>query len=174
MSAQLEQARQHGGDVFHRDEVEDFLYHEAELLDHWELAAWDALFTQDGRYEIAPISLSEPATLDPSRVLFLVADDRGRITQRTIRLMKKTAHAEYPHSRTRHLVSNVRFRAVGEELHVTSVFVVYRVRREEVMTYMGENIHRLRRVDGALRIVSKRACLDLETLKPQGTVSIIL
>jgi p-cumate 2,3-dioxygenase beta subunit len=88
--------------------------------------------------------------------------------------MKKSAHAEYPHSRTRHLVSNIRFQADGDEILTRSVFVVYRIRREEVMTYMGQNQHRLRRVDGALRIVSKRACLDLETLKPQGTVSIIL
>jgi p-cumate 2,3-dioxygenase beta subunit len=157
-----------------REEVEDFLYHEAALLDAWELAAWDALFTDDGRYEVAPISLANPETLDPSVVLFLVADERSRITQRTLRLMKKSAHAEYPHSRTRHLVSNIRIKPDGGEILVNSVFVVYRIRREEVMTYMGHNIHRLRRVAGALQIVSKRACLDLETLKPQGTVSIIL
>jgi p-cumate 2,3-dioxygenase beta subunit len=107
-------------------------------------------------------------------VLFLVADERTRITQRTLRLMKKSAHAEYPHSRTRHLVSNIRIRAEGDEIFTSSAFVVYRIRREEVMTYMGQNLHHLRRVDGALRIASKRACLDLETLKPQGTVSIIL
>jgi len=157
-----------------RAEIEDFLYHEAALLDRWDLAGWDALFTEDGRYEIAPISLAGPDLLDPAKVLFLVADERSRITQRTIRLMKKSAHAEYPHSRTRHLVSNVRAELEGGEYFVHSAFVVFRIRREEVMTYMGENLHRLRRVGGHLRIVSKRACLDLETLKPQGTVSIIL
>jgi len=157
-----------------RAEIEDFLYHEAALLDRWDLAGWDALFAEDGRYEIAPISLSGPETLDPAKVLFLVADERSRITQRTIRLMKKSAHAEYPHSRTRHMVSNIRIRAEGEAFLVSSAFVVFRIRREEVMTYMGENLHRLRREAGVLRIVSKRACLDLETLKPQGTVSIIL
>jgi p-cumate 2,3-dioxygenase beta subunit len=157
-----------------REAIEDFLYYEAELLDRWELAAWDALFTDDGRYEIAPISLGDQANLDPAKVLFLVADERTRITQRTLRLMKKSAHAEYPHSRTRHLVSNIRIRAEGDEIFTSSAFVVYRIRREEVMTYMGQNLHHLRRVDGALRIASKRACLDLETLKPQGTVSIIL
>jgi p-cumate 2,3-dioxygenase beta subunit len=175
MSAQLETPRAaQAGRAAGREEIENFLYHEAELLDDWQLAAWEALFTEDGRYEVAPISLDKPETLDPSKVLFLVADDRARLKQRTLRLMKKSAHAEYPHSRTRHLVSNIRFQADGDEILTRSVFVVYRIRREEVMTYMGQNQHRLRRVDGALQIVSKRACLDLETLKPQGTVSIIL
>jgi len=174
MSAALQQNEVQHASLEARAEIEDFLYHEAALLDRWDLAGWDALFAEDGRYEIAPISLAGPELLDPATVLFLVADERSRITQRTIRLMKKSAHAEYPHSRTRHLVSNIRIRVEADGFSVTSSFVVYRIRREEVMTYMGQNLHRLRRVDGALRIASKRACLDLETLKPQGTVSIIL
>jgi p-cumate 2,3-dioxygenase beta subunit len=174
MSAALNHAEVRAVSLAERAEIEDFLYHEAALLDRWDLAGWDALFSADGRYEIAPISLGAQDQLDPAKVLFLVADERGRITQRTIRLMKKSAHAEYPHSRTRHLVSNIRSRAEGELFLISSTFVVYRIRREELMTYMGENLHTLRRVGGTLRIVSKRACLDLETLKPQGTVSIIL
>ncbi len=174
MSAVLQRDEARPASLAERAEIEDFLYQEAALLDAWDLTGWDALFSEDGRYEIAPISLPGQDQLDPGTVLFLVADERSRITQRTIRLLKKSAHAEYPHSRTRHLVSNIRIRVDGDGFFVTSSFVVFRVRREEVMTYMGENLHRLRRVAGALRIVSKRACLDLETLKPQGTVSIIL
>ncbi len=174
MSAALNHDEARAVSLAERAEIEDFLYHEAALLDRWDLAGWDALFSEDGCYEIAPISLAGQDQLDPAKVLFLVADERSRITQRTIRLMKKSAHAEYPHSRTRHLVSNIRSRAEGDMFLVSSAFVVFRIRREELMTYMGENLHKLRRVGGALRIVSKRACLDLETLKPQGTVSIIL
>jgi p-cumate 2,3-dioxygenase beta subunit len=174
MSAVLTREETRPVSLAERAEIEDFLYQEAALLDRWDLAGWDALFSDEGRYEIAPISLGGQDQLDPARVLFLVADERSRITQRTIRLLKKSAHAEYPHSRTRHMVSNIRIRVEGDGFFVTSSFIVFRVRREEVMTYMGENLHRLRRVAGALRIVSKRACLDLETLKPQGTVSIIL
>jgi p-cumate 2,3-dioxygenase beta subunit len=157
-----------------REEIEDLLYLEAALLDRWDLTSWDALFAEDGRYEIAPNTMENQETLSPDTVLFLVADDRARITQRTIRLMKKSAHAEYPHSRTRHVVSNVRIFREGEEFTTHSVSVVYRNRHGEVMTYMGEAYHRLRRVKGMMRIVSKRVCLDLETLKPQGNLSIIL
>jgi len=159
---------------FDREAVEDFLYAEAELLDAWRLEQWQALFTDDGRYEVAPVGMTDAETLDPSRVLFLVADDRTRIAQRCIRLMKKSAHAEYPRSRTRHVVANIRIERAQDDILTSANFIIYRVRREEVMRYMGRVLHRLRSVDGALRIVSKRACLDLESLKPQGTVSIIL
>jgi p-cumate 2,3-dioxygenase beta subunit len=157
-----------------REEVEDFLYAEAELLDRWQLRDWEALFTDEGRYEIAPLGIDAAEKLDPERILFLVADDRTRITQRTIRLLKKTAHAEYPRSRTRHLVSNIRISQEEDDILTSACFVVFRIRRGEVMTYMGQVFHRLRKTEGALGIVTKRVCLDLEALKPQGTVSIIL
>jgi p-cumate 2,3-dioxygenase beta subunit len=160
--------------VSDRERIEDFLFAEAEMLDAWKLTEWSALFTDDGRYEVAPLGVDDPETLNPAEILFLIADDTTRIEQRAVRLLKKTAHAEYPRSRTRHMVSNIRIDRDGDDILTSSVFVVYRVRRAEVMTYMGRYLHRLREVDGALRIVSKRACLDLEALKPQGTLSIIL
>lgn len=159
---------------FDREVIEDFLYAEAELLDRWKLEAWQDLFTEDGRYEVAPLAVDEPESLDPATILFLIADDRVRIRQRTLRLAKASAHAERPRSRTRHLVSNVRIRREGEDILTSAAFVVWRIRRGEVMAYMGQVFHRLRPVDGELRIAWKRACLDLETLKPQGTLSILI
>ena len=174
MSGATTAERPAAGTRFDREAIEDFLYMEAAMLDKWQLEEWQKLFTPDGRYEVTPVGLPDPETLDPSNVLFLVADDHTRLTQRTIRLLKKTAHAEYPRSRTRHLVSNIRISRDGDEILTSAAFVVYRVRREEVMTYMGAMYHRLRPQDGQLKIVSKRCCMDLDTLKPQGTVSIIL
>ncbi len=55
-------------------------------------------------------STDVPADSSPDKNLFYVADDRFRLSERVKRLMKRTAHAEFPHSRTRHLVSNVRIR----------------------------------------------------------------
>lgn len=159
---------------FDREAIEDFLYAEAELLDRWRLDDWQNLFTDDGRYEVAPLGVEDPETLDPASILFLIADDRTRILQRTLRLAKASAHAERPRSRTRHLVSNVRIRRQGQDVLTSAAFVAWRIRRGEVMAYMGQVFHRLRPVDGTLRIAWKRACLDLETLKPQGTLSILL
>lgn len=98
-----------------------------------------------------------------------------RLRERVIRLMKKTAHAEYPRSRTRHLVSNIRILAANaEEIQVASAFVTYRMKLGNSDAYVGSTHYRLRRIDGQLRIVEKRCFLDLEALRPHGRVSIIL
>ena len=159
-----------------RAEVEGFLYREARLLDAWRLREWEELFTEDGRYLVPPVGIENPEEADPTRMLFIVADDRLRIGQRVIRLMKPSAHAEYPHSRTRHLVSNVE--VLGEDaegrLRVTACFVVYRVRHREFGTYMGQSFYTLVRTADSFRIAEKRACLDLDALMPQGALAFIL
>jgi p-cumate 2,3-dioxygenase beta subunit len=159
-----------------RRDVEAFLYKEARLLDAWRLTEWEQLFTDDGCYLVPPVGIDRPEEADPARTLFIVADDRVRIGQRVIRLMKPSAHAEYPHSHTRHLVSNVE--VLGEDaagrLQVTACFVVYRVRHHEFGTYMGQYFHTLVRTADSFRIAEKRACLDLDALMPQGALAFIL
>jgi len=98
-----------------RTDVEDFLFAEAELLDEWRLPEWLELFTDDAIYYVPATDLAVDAS--PDNNLFYVADDRFRLSERVKRLMKRTAHAEFPHSRTRHLVSNVRIRKnIGDDL----------------------------------------------------------
>ncbi len=155
-----------------RAEVEDFLFQEADLLDNWKLDEWASLFTDDGEYLIPPTDLPDG---DPAKHLFLVYDDRHRLGERAKRLGKKSAHAEFPHSRTRHLVTNVRVAQEGTEINVTCNFVVYRSKQGVNDIYPGHSIYRLvAQADGGLRIRSKRAVLDVDTLRPQGKVSIIL
>ena len=142
----------------------------------WQLPEWEQLFTEDGRYLVPPVGIDRPEEADPATMLFIVADDRVRIGQRVIRLMKPSAHAEYPHSRLRHLVSNVEIldEDVAGQLRVAANFVVYRVRHHEVGTYMGRYFYTLVRAGDSLRIVEKRACLDLDALMPQGALAFIL
>ena len=102
-----------------RTDVEDFLFAEAELLDEWRLPEWLELFTDDAIYYVPATDLAVDAS--PDNNLFYVADDRFRLSERVKRLMKRTAHAEFPHSRTRHLVSNVRIRKhIGDDIEVSS------------------------------------------------------
>ena len=69
-----------------------------------------------------------------------------------VRLQKKTAHSEWPRSRTRHLVSNVRVGAPeGDETPVSAAFVTFRSKNGVTDTYMGRALYRLKRVEGALR-----------------------
>ena len=76
---------------------------------------------------------------DHRSTLFLVADDRERIRQRVIRINDPNCHAEYPKSRTRRMISNVRIVGVeGDLVTVTANFVCYRFRRYERMReYVG-------------------------------------
>jgi p-cumate 2,3-dioxygenase beta subunit len=162
-------------DLHLRATVEDFLYREAELLDRWRLPEWAQLFADDGRYLIAPLGLDDPEHADPEFVLFLVADDRTRIGQRVARLMKKGAHAEYPHSRTRHTVSNVIVETTDEaRVWAAANFITFRARNREIVSYMGRTYYDLTRSAEGLRIREKRVCLDMEILAPQGGLAIIL
>ena len=78
-----------------RTDVEDFLFAEAELLDEWRLPEWLELFTDDAIYYVPATDLAVDAS--PDNNLFYVADDRFRLSERVKRLMKRTAHAEFPH-----------------------------------------------------------------------------
>ena len=156
-----------------RTEAEDLLYEEADLLDRWQLRDWLALYTDDASYLVPSTDL--PPGADPAKALFYIADDRTRMTERVVRLEKKSAHSEWPRSRTRHLVSNVRVgAAVGDETPVSAAFVTFRTKNAVTDTFMGRLLYRLKRIDGVLRIREKRCELDLDGLRPHGRVSIIL
>lgn len=151
--------------------VSQFLYAEADLLDEWALDEWLELMTDDIRYTVPSTDL---VTGDPSTDLVLIDDDLTRLRARVKRLNSRRAHREFPTSTTRRLLTNIRVLSDdGAELTATSNFVVYRV-RQGVNAYMGKYRYRLVRTEDGFRIRHRRAELDLETLTPHGTVSIIL
>jgi len=156
-----------------RNDVEEFLHWEAELLDSWNLELWLELFVDDGLYLVP--STDRPNG-DPDRDLFLIQDDRFLLGQRVSSLLGRTAHSENPHSRTRRLVTNVRIESVdGETLTAVSNFAVYRMRMGDVDCYVGRYEHVLQRGGPAgFQIMRRTAVLDLEALRPHGKVSIIL
>jgi p-cumate 2,3-dioxygenase beta subunit len=155
-----------------RQTIEDFLYEEAALLDEWRLDEWLELLTEDATYEVPATDAPDS---DPQNALFLVADDKIRIRSRVGQLLGKSAWAENPPSRTRRMISNVRIRnAEGESISVTANFVVYRMRFEQMDTYVGRYEYTLVQREGGLKIRARKAILDLEALRPHGKVSIIL
>ena len=154
-----------------REEVEDFLYEEAALLDQWLLDQWAALFTEDARYVVPTTDLPEG---DPGRDLVFIDDDIVRLRARVQRLNSRHAHREYPSSRTRRFISNVRVNEAEDgDLAVTANVLVYRFRSGESAPYVGRYEYRLRRIEGELKIRYRRAVLDHETLAHHGAVSII-
>ena len=156
-----------------RAEVEDLLYREAALLDEWRLEEWLQMLTEDAAYYVPPNDHPEG---DHLTTLFILADDIVRIRERVKRLMSPECHAEYPHSRTRRLISNVRI--IGEEgdvVRVAANFVCNRFRRyERVREYMGAYRYVLKRQDGELRIKERRVIIDAHELGSLGAVSFIL
>jgi p-cumate 2,3-dioxygenase beta subunit len=174
-----------------RAECEDFLFHEAALLDAWRLDDWLALLTDDARYLVPSNDAPEG---DPSNTLYTIADDIARIRGRVARLKDPMAHVEFPHSRTRRMITNVivtpgsdplshQDRAApnmcetGSDPGVTihSNFTVHRFRRDEqVSQYVGRYRHHLRMVGGQPRIAQREAILDAHELASLGAVSFIL
>jgi p-cumate 2,3-dioxygenase beta subunit len=156
-----------------RAEVEDFLYREAALLDEWKLEEWLGLLTEDASYYVPPNDSPES---DHRTTLFILADDIVRIRERVKRLMSPECHAEYPHSRTRRLISNVRIVGVdGELATVAANFICNRFRRyERVREYVGAYRYVLKRVGNELRIKERRVIIDAHELGSLGAVSFIL
>ena len=158
-----------------RDAIEEFLYHEADLLDNWRLPEWSELYTDDARYDIASLDSPDPTHADAATSLFVLTDDKMRLVSRAKRLMKKTAHAEYPHSKTRHITSNVRVgERNGDEIAVRANFVVYRTKGDRTVQFMGEAHYVLVAGATGLKIRRKRCNLDLNMLADQGRLTIIL
>ena len=154
-----------------REEIEDFLYEEAALLDEWRLDEWVALFTEDARYVVPTTDLPDS---DPRQDMVFIDDDIVRLRARVVRLNSRHAHREYPYSRTRRFISNVRVQETGGNgLTVNANALVYRFRSGEGDPYVGRYEYELTRVDGGLKINYRRAVLDLEALSWHGAVSII-
>jgi p-cumate 2,3-dioxygenase subunit beta len=158
-----------------RPDVEDFLYHEAELLDEWKLMDWKDLYAEDSAYEITATDCEDPWNADPETSLFLLADKKNRIEARAIRLSKRAAHCEYPHSQTRHLYTNVRVTGsddVGTQ--VKANFLVFRTGQDRTTQFMGEMRYTLVKDGDAIKVKSKRMVLDLSSLNDAGQMTIVL
>ncbi|MGW1783695.1 aromatic-ring-hydroxylating dioxygenase subunit beta [Streptomyces sp. NPDC002143] len=152
--------------------VEQFLFEEAELLDEWRLHEWLALFSSSGVYLVPATDKPDG---NPARDLFLVQDDRFLLEQRVNSLLTRSAHAEYPHSRTRRVISNVLVSLNDDgTLGIKANFTVFRVRNGTLDTYVGHYRHVLTDEDGEFRFLVRKAVLDLDALRPHGKVSIIL
>lgn len=115
-------------------EVEQLLYHEAQLLDTGQFSAWLDLLADDIVYH-APVRVTRERGQQPDFSLEMEHfwDDRETLNLRVERLKTEFAWAEDPPSRTRHFVSNVRIAPGADpgEFDVASYLLVYRNRGEE-------------------------------------------
>jgi p-cumate 2,3-dioxygenase beta subunit len=160
-------------DLLLRLELEEFLVHEAALLDGWDLAGWQALLTEDAAYYVPP---NDRPDGDHRTTLFLVADDIVRLRERLIRLADPNCHSEFPPSRTRRMIGNLRILAVnGGEVRTECNFITHRFRRGgDVRCFVGRHRHTLRRGATGWLIAERWAILDAEELGALGSISFLL
>ena len=160
-------------DAVSRAEVEDLFYDEAELLDAWQLDMWLKLLTDDATYYVPP---NDKPDADHRYTLFTIADDMVRLRERIIRLKDPNCHAEYPPSRTRRFITNVRITAIeGDTISASANFSIHRFRRGGThQEFVGRYRYVLKRQHGMLKIAERRAILDAEELGALGSVSFIL
>ena len=161
-------------------QVQEFLFHEAELLDRRRHREWLELLAEDFSYKM-PVrhtvywkSLEEEFD-DLATGMLYFDENKETMTTRVAKIETGTAWAEVPPSRTRRLITNVRVKSDdGSQLAVESYFYVYKSRLENVEdTYIGERRDVLRRVGDSFQIVSRLIHLD-QTVVMAKNISIFL
>ena len=136
-------------------EAEQFLYREARLADAFALDEWEALWTDDAVYHV-PVD----PDADPRTHMSIVFDNRGRIATRIAQLQTGRRHSQRPPSRLCRSVTNVEIVGVeGDDTVVTSVVQILESRDRGRTWWVGRVTHRLRRVDGELRMAAKTVVL---------------
>lgn len=165
-------------------EIEQFLYHEAWLLDSRRFEEWLGLFDDDARYWMptrktvakatvnARIEVDEELSGEDELAFF----DESKLTllARVMRLRGGIAWAEDPPSRTRRLITNIHV-APGEgegEYEVRSYFLLYRSRHHAAReTFVGSRHDSIRRCADGLRIARRKIVLD-ETVLDSPNLSV--
>jgi 3-phenylpropionate/cinnamic acid dioxygenase small subunit len=146
-----------------RADAEDFLFHEAQLLDDRRFDAWLRLFTATGIYWL-PID----ADAAPDAATSLIYDEPLRREERVHRLQKTPAQAQMPPSRTQHGIGNVRVEEDPDGgVRVYSNQVVHELRRadyrqaprSEQRALVGKCEHHLLHENGSWRIALKKVIL---------------
>jgi 3-phenylpropionate/cinnamic acid dioxygenase small subunit len=151
-----------------------FLYEEARLADEARYAEWLALWTDDGVYWVPATT---DAGADPERHLSHVYDNRGRLETRIRMLQSGYRFSQEPASPMRRLLSNVEVRTADDgELIAESNFILGELSvqaKREMHWWVGRTTHRLRRVDGRLRMCRKTVVL-VNAAEPLPNLSFLI
>jgi 3-phenylpropionate/cinnamic acid dioxygenase small subunit len=139
-----------------QEHVEQFLYHQSELLDakHWQ--DYIDLFAADGIYWM-PVTPEQTEWRDSPSIF---AEDRAMMSIRMGRVMHPNAWSQAPMWGTSHTVGNVVIESATDD-HVTvrSRFHMVELRRDTQRQFAGTYRHTLLRVGEDFRIQLQRVDL---------------
>ncbi len=139
-----------------RQQIENFLYREARLMDEHAYDEWLSLWTEDALYWV-PCNDDD---IDPQRHVSIIYDSRARLEDRIERMKSGAAYAQDPKSRLRRMVSNVEVEEGDNgEVTVYSNFNLTELRRGRQDTFAGRTIHKLRPQGASFKIAYKKVLL---------------
>ncbi|HJU29032.1 MAG TPA: aromatic-ring-hydroxylating dioxygenase subunit beta [Candidatus Binataceae bacterium] len=135
--------------------VEQFLYHEALLMDDHRYDEWLALWALDDATYWIPANADD---IDPTRNVSIVYDRRGQLRNRIQRL-KETLWLKEQAPRLKRIVGNIAIADNGDDLIVTSNFILAELHRHAQTIWAGTSTDRLTALEGAMRIKYKKVVL---------------
>jgi 3-phenylpropionate/cinnamic acid dioxygenase small subunit len=159
-----------------RQEIEEFLYREADLLDERRYEEWLALIADDVRYWMpmrrnVKFGEAEREFTRAGQDINWFDEGKETLTRRVRQILTGMHWAEEPVSRISHMVSNVRLLEVNpsisepHEVAVRCRFLIYRNRVEtETDILIGKREDLLRQADGGWQIARRQIVLDQNVL----------
>ena len=159
-----------------KNEIEAFLFEEAEILDDRDFADWLDLLTDDIRYwmpmrrNVKSNEMNREFTREGQDINWF---DEGKETleRRVNQILTGVHWAEEPLSRIRHLITNVQLlnatpsASDPSEVSVRCRFLVYRNRVETETDFLiGKREDTLRKVNGDWKIAGRKITLDQSVL----------
>jgi len=156
-------------------QIEQFYYHEAELLDDGRFADWLNIF-EDDLFYWAPLRTNRlrrqaALSIGSEGEAAYFDETKESLAWRIRRYDSGMAWAEDPPSRTRHMISNVVVRHIdNDELLVRSAFLVYRNRLiKETDIYVGGRTDTVRRRDdGTFGVARREILFDMNVLQAKN------
>lgn len=153
----------------HHD-VSQFLFKEARLQDTHDYDGWEALWEDDAIYWVP----ANGHDTDPETVMSILYDSRSRIKMRVAQLKTGRRHTQTPRSEIARVISNIEITEVAaNEVSVVANMVVYEDNLRGETVWAARNQYRLRRVDGAFRLVRKTVGL-VNNARPVFTLSFLI
>jgi 3-phenylpropionate/cinnamic acid dioxygenase small subunit len=160
-----------------RQDVEDFLYHEADLLDQRRFKEWLELLADDLVYFMPirrNVKFGQHAERENTRQgegISWFDEDKWTLTKRVEQILTGVHYAEEPLSRVTHMVSNVRLLEVtptvedARDVTVSCRFLLHQNRVEyETTTFIGRRTDRLRRAGESWHIARRELILEQNVL----------
>ena len=143
---------------FNKDDLVDFIYDEARMLDEGRYDEWLDLWLADGHYWM-PLDYKQT---DPHLVTSFLYEDMFMLKLRVERLNGARTFSQKPKSRCHHVIQRPFVDKLdnddGDYVTNTSMHYV-ETRLDEQFLLALTATHELKRVDGELRIANKRVDL---------------